>query len=227
MPVQARAALVEDSRTRILEAAHSLFGEQATGEVTMAEVAAAAGVSRATVFNHFGSKHALVEAVTESVYAGYEAILDNALADRETPIPVLVRALFEVMGRGIENDRRFYRSVFREVARVTVGLEEGGVAQRARQRAVARLIHLLTRGQALGQLVTNLDAKDLALAFDSLVFGTITHWLYDDSSQPLSERMLRAADVFLGPVAVAAAEDYSGPLPDLSTDLLPSRGDSR
>jgi len=219
MAVKASVTSLPDSRTRILEAAHDLFGEQGAGEVTMADVAEAAGVSRATVFNHFGSKHALIEAVSESVYAGYRAILDNAVADRKTPVPVLVRALFELMGRGIENDRRFYRMVFRELARVTLGLEEGGVAQQARQDAIERLVNLLTRGQARGELVTNLDAQDLAVAFDGLVFGTITHWLYDDSSEPLNQRMLRASDVFLGPVATTSAADYTGEVPDLSVDL--------
>lgn len=207
-----------ESRRRILEAARSLFGEHGSAEVTMADIAREAGVSRATVFNHFGSKHALVEGVTESVYAGYVAILDRALADRSAPTPVLVRALFQVMGMGIENDRRFYRTAFREIARVTVGLEEGGVAQKARQRAVEQLVHLLTRGQARGELRAELDPEVLATAFDSLVFGTITHWLYDDSSQPLAERMLAAADVFLGPVAIRLAESYEGPEPDLSVD---------
>jgi AcrR family transcriptional regulator len=212
-------ASVADSKARILEAAKTLFGEHGSGEVTMAEVAAAAGVSRATVFNHFGSKHALVEAVTGAVFEGYEGILEKAVAARKTPVPVLVRELFELMGRGIEGDRRFYRTVFREIARVNLGLEEGGAAQQARHRAIDRLIHLLTRGQARGELRTTLDVEDLAVAFDSLVFGTISHWLYDDSSEPLDRRMRCAADIFLGPVATASADDYDGPVPNLRVDL--------
>ena len=205
----------EGSGTRILEAARILFGERGSAEVTMAEVAERAGVSRATVFNQFGSKHALVEAVTEGVFAGYEAILDNALADRTTPVPLLVRALFELMGVGIELDRSFYRSVFREVARVNLGLEEGGVAQATRQRAVERIVHLLTRGQARGELAPEFDPADLATAFDSLVFGTITHWLYDDATKSLTERMLAASAVFLGSVAKVSPDAYDGPAPEL------------
>ncbi len=222
-----RIAAVEDSRARILEAARGLFGDHGSGQITMAEVAQQAGVSRATVFNHFGSKHALVEAVTEGVYQGYEAILENALADRTTPVPVLVRSLFEIMGRGIESDERFYRTVFREVARVNLGLEEGGVAQRARQRAVERLVHLLTRGQARGELFAASNPEDLATAFDSLVFGTITHWLYDDASQALSKRMLAASEVFLGPVATESADAWSGPDPDLRVEGDPRFGFAR
>lgn len=216
-------ALVADSRTRILEAARSLFGAHRSGDITMAEVAEEAGVSRATVFNHFGSKRALVEAITEGVFVGFETILGNALADRATPAPVLVRALFEIMGRGIESEHLFYRTVFREVARVNLGLEEGGVAQQARERALERLVHLLTRGQARGELHSASNPEDLALAFDSLVFGTITHWLYDDASQPLIERMLAAAEIFLGPVA-ADAPAWDGPDPDLWVEGDPRFG---
>ena len=170
-----------------------------------------------------GWDDSLVEAVTEEVYAGYEAILDRALAARDVPVPVLVRTLFEFMGGGIENDRPFYRAMFREVGRVNVGLDEGGIAHRARERAVDRIVHLLTRGQARGELAAAADVHDLAIAFDSLVFGTITHWLYDDDSKPLRERMRASAEILLGPEASAAAREYAGPLPDLWIEELPTR----
>ena len=204
------------SRLRILEAARDLFAEHGSLDVTMGDVAVRAGVSRATVFNHFGSKHALVEGVTEEVFAGYGSILDRALEDRATPTPVLIRSLFDIMARGIGQNRGFYRTVFREIARVNLGLEEGGVAQRSRERAIERLVHLLTRGQARGELVTSFDANHLAVAFDSLVFGTLTHWLYTDESTPLEEPMRVAAEIFLGRVeAEAAAEPWDGPDPTL------------
>jgi AcrR family transcriptional regulator len=206
-----------DTRARILEAARQLFGQKGSAEVTVAEVAALAEVSRATVFNQFGSKRALVDAVTEGVYLGYDMMLERALEHRDTAVPLLVRALFRYMGGGIEMDGRFYRSVFREIARVNLGLDEGGVAWQAYRRAMERLVHLLTRGQARGELHTTHDPQLLATAFDSLVFGTITHWLYEDDSEPLTIRMLGAADVFLGPVA-SDPTGASEPLPDLTVE---------
>jgi len=191
-----------EQRVRIVDAARRLFAEHGFDEVTMAEVAAAAGVARATVFNHFGSKHALVEAITEDVIAYYDRMLQNALADTVTPTPVLVRALFDEMGTGIEEDRRFYRGVFREIAKVRLGLDEGGVGERAGAATVELLVKLLARGQERGELHHTHRAEDLASAFDSLVNGTITHWLYGDVAESLRERMGRAAEVFLGEVAV-------------------------
>jgi len=173
-----------DQRARIVEAARRLFARDGVDEVTMAQVAAEAGVARATVFNHFGSKHALVEAITEDVITYYDGMLRNALADTVTPTTTLVRALFETMGAGIEEDRRFYRGVFREIAKVRLGLDEGGVGQRAGAAAIELLVKLLARGQQRGELSRAYRAEDLASAFDSLVNGTITHWLYGDAAEP-------------------------------------------
>ncbi|MDJ0786316.1 MAG: TetR/AcrR family transcriptional regulator [Myxococcota bacterium] len=203
------------ARMAILDAAHVLFSARGVDAVTMAEVAEAAGVARATVFNHFGSKHSLVQAITEGVYDGYTELLKNALAERTTPTPVLIRALFEIMGGGIESDPGFYRGVFREIALLTVGLTEGGVAHEARQLALDRLVQLLTRGQARDELTREHTPEDLAMACDSLVFGTITHWLYDDASESLKDRMRRASDVFLGNVALVSPDAFEGPVPEI------------
>ena len=73
------------SRERILDAARELFAGRGFDAVTMAEIATRAGVARATVFNQFGSKHALVEAITASVFDYYAAMLDQALADEASP----------------------------------------------------------------------------------------------------------------------------------------------
>jgi AcrR family transcriptional regulator len=206
-----------DQRARIVESARRLFAQRSVEEVTMDEVAVDAGVARATVFNHFGSKHALVEAITEDVIAHYQAMLRNALADTTTPTPVLVRALFEQMAMGIEEDRRFYRGVFREIAKIRLGLDEGGLGEHAGRTALGLLVQLLTRGQQRGDLSRALPVEDLASAFDSLVNGTIMHWLYGDvAAVSLRERMQRAAEVFLGAAAVGPKVGRSAPRPRLA-----------
>jgi AcrR family transcriptional regulator len=203
-------------RTRILDAARALFAGRGFDAVTMAEIADLAGVARATVFNHFGSKGALVEAITESVLEHWALMLDRALADERTSTPTLVRALFDGMGFGIESFHGFYRGVFREIMKLQVGLEEGGPAARAGERARERLVRLIARGQERGELSRDPSADDLASAFDSLANGTITRWLYESGSGSLRARMRAAGEVFLGAVAAAAVRDEPAP------DLLPA-----
>jgi AcrR family transcriptional regulator len=200
-----------DARASVLEAARELFAARGLHEVTMAEVAEAAGVARATVFNQFGSKHALVDAISAEVLAGYVMLLDRALAERNAPTPVLIRTLFETMGRGIEDNERFYRAIFREIAKVSLGLDEGGDVQRMRITALDRLQQLHTRGQARGDLVRDRRPEDMASAFDALVFGTIVHWLYEAHGEALHARMLRAAEILLGGCASDPTAVYDGP----------------
>ena len=199
----------DEQRQRILEAARSLFGARSFDDVTMADIAELAGVARATVFNHFPGKHALVEAITEDVLGYWAGMLEHALADEETGTPALVRALFAHMGAGIAHYYRFYRGVFREIAKLQVGLEEGSRAARARATALERLTRLLARGQERGELRPDVEAVDLARAFDSLSNGTINQWLFDDTSGALEERMERAAEIYLGAVALGPVQGRS------------------
>jgi|HubBroStandDraft_1064217.scaffolds.fasta_scaffold64189_2 AcrR family transcriptional regulator len=59
---------VEETRTRILTAARELFELHGTRGTTTREVAERAGVNEATLFRHFGSKHALLDAMREAAH---------------------------------------------------------------------------------------------------------------------------------------------------------------
>jgi len=190
----------DGQQQRVLDVAIGLFAERGFDDVTMADIAEAADVARATVFNYFGSKHGLIEAVTESVIVYYRELLDDALADERTPAPEQLRALFEEMGKGIEAHRRLFRSVFREIARIGLGLDEGSVAERAKDETVTRSRALIARGQARGEITDAFDSLALANAFRSLANGTIENWLYEDATDSLIVRMRDAADIFLSEV---------------------------
>jgi AcrR family transcriptional regulator len=198
---------VDTQWQRVLDAATLLFADRGFDEVTMAEIAAEADVARATVFNYFGSKHALIETITQGVLEVWSAMLDEALADEATPVPAIVRHLCDLMAQGIESQRPLFRGVFREIARIQLGLDSGEVARRANERALARLRELFERGKARGELSMAFSTEALAAAFHSLTNGTITHWLYEDPTAPLAARMHEAAEVFLSPVEVLHPAD--------------------
>jgi AcrR family transcriptional regulator len=169
------------------------------------------------VFNYFPSKRALIDSITDDVLGYYSGMLDRAQADETTPTPTLLRAIFDHMGEGIEGIQQFYKGVFREIAKLQVGLDEGEAASHTRELSVGRLAALMERGQERGEISSDHTPKDLAYAFDSLAHGTIVHWLYDDPSRSLRERMRRAVDILLGGVAIGpAAQRSDEPLPDVS-----------
>ena len=78
-----------ESVDRILDAAARLIADDAFHTATMEELAAAAGVSRATVFNRFGSKLGVLQALFERGMEGPEM---QAIADAlaiEDPVAAL------------------------------------------------------------------------------------------------------------------------------------------
>ena len=128
----------DEQAQRVLDTAARLFSEHGFDDVTMAEIAEDSEVARATVFNYFGTKRSLLEAITEQVLATWSAMLDAALADEMTTVPMLVRELCTEMGKGIEAQRGLFRGVFREIAGIQLGLDSSAVAQRANREARTR-----------------------------------------------------------------------------------------
>ncbi|WP_432133996.1 MULTISPECIES: TetR/AcrR family transcriptional regulator [unclassified Streptomyces] len=68
------------ARESLLDAAFSALAHRPWATVRMVEVAAAAGVSRQTLYNEFGSKEGLARALVRREADGYLAGVDRALA---------------------------------------------------------------------------------------------------------------------------------------------------
>lgn len=84
------------NRRRILAAAERLFAERGVGNVTMGEVAAEAGVGKATVFRRFGDKATL---------------LDELLGERERSLQEAILRGPPPLGPGAPPDERLHAFV--------------------------------------------------------------------------------------------------------------------
>ncbi len=72
----------EDKGNQILEAAGSLFLSEGFSAVSMAQIAREAGVSKQTVYSHYGSKEALLSAAIDKKCADYEVSIRQEDYDR-------------------------------------------------------------------------------------------------------------------------------------------------
>jgi AcrR family transcriptional regulator len=98
----ARPAHADSAATqnRILAAAMRMFGEEGTGNVSIRRIAAAAGVSLATVHHYFGSKEQLYAACIRSMYAELEDLRGDVSrafeqsSSQESLVEQTVRAAF-------------------------------------------------------------------------------------------------------------------------------------
>jgi AcrR family transcriptional regulator len=75
----------EQTRTEIVRAAFELFGREGYEKVSMDAIAAAAGVSRATLFNYFPQKELMLRDIAAARAAKLKAIVTEFAAGGETP----------------------------------------------------------------------------------------------------------------------------------------------
>ena|SRR5579875_1534988 len=154
------------TRQRISDVATGMFLERGFEEVTVSEIAAAAGVSEKTVYNYFPTKESLVLDQTE----GQIERLVRAVRERgkgETPTAALVEALKE-------DSRRFYEMVADDVPRIEEfsKMVRGTPALRAawsehRHQMVAALAAVLAQELQVG--VTDPEPLVAARALTGLV----------------------------------------------------------
>jgi AcrR family transcriptional regulator len=187
----------EETRALVLKAAEKLFSTRGLHDTSMQDIAVEANVSRATVFNQFGSKQLVLDAITARSLQSYCDLLTQAMADTRTSAPKLLLRLFDQMARGIEANRALYREVFTEIRKVSMGLDGAGESPALRDKAFGLLVNIFRRGQDRGEITTRQPAEALATAYDSLLSGAVIQWLHDPRKGALRPMLSALADVFL------------------------------
>lgn len=128
----------------ILEAAITVLADRPGA--SMAEIARAGGLARATLYRHFASRDELVRAIqAQAVAAGTEA-LDVARLEQGSAVAAIRRAITALIGVG---DR--YRLLAGEAAVDPSALER-------RPEIVRDLLAVVERGQRSGELRSDLPA---------------------------------------------------------------------
>ncbi len=201
-----RAEKKNKLRGKILANAIQLFMERGFDEVTIDDIIGQLEISQATFFNYFPSKDAILQQAAEDTVGRYQEMLEHE-ARRDAPTAEKVRRLLEAMGRGLQADKRFYRTLFTRSA-----LNFGNVrAERILSDLSAALLH---EGQRRGEVSTEYDPHELADIFIGTYYAIILRWLHGDGGQPLTERLHRGAAIFLSGVAPSAID---------TTDRRPQR----
>lgn len=173
--MQARADAV--SRTRRALVRHATERLRASAEpITLVEVAAAAGVSRTTLYRHFPSPTSLLDAVAADLLS--RANFDRLIAAVDLPDPVAALAQVTALGCAIwEIDPPLVRnliSLARAQADAVPVIDE---LERGRERIMQQLVSRLEANDALAETVSPREAVDMLLVatnfagWDQLVTG--------------------------------------------------------
>jgi AcrR family transcriptional regulator len=148
-----RRSDAERSAATVLEAAVEVLGRRP--DATVEEVAAAAGVTRQTVYAHFPSRPRLVAAVLSHLTAEAVAALDAADVDGRPAVEVLMDWL-EVTWRLFDR--------YPLVRHPSVTVVDPAESDRQHAPVVERLQRLVRRAQAAGEIDATLSPSWLVTA---------------------------------------------------------------
>jgi AcrR family transcriptional regulator len=154
-----RRADAEHNIAAILGAAVEVLGERP--DASMAEIASAAGVARQTVYAHYDSRDALLDAVAERARAQAVAAIDAAAPQRGAPVEALAR-LVRAWWEMVEHHAR----VLEALAATFPGSEE---VHAFHSPILERLERLVRRGQRAGDFDRALPPRWIADAFLGLM----------------------------------------------------------
>ncbi|PZG14756.1 TetR/AcrR family transcriptional regulator [Nonomuraea aridisoli] len=157
-PVPARRADAERSIAAILEAGTRLLSADPTASV--ADIAKAAGVGRVTLYGHFPSREALVDAVLDHAVRMADDVLEDESIDT-APAPEAMAGLLGRAWEILDRHRRLFLAADRTLATERI--------REHHERPLRRVERLIARGRREGDFRTDLPLPWLVTVFFSVV----------------------------------------------------------
>ncbi|MGA9521834.1 MAG: TetR/AcrR family transcriptional regulator, partial [Myxococcaceae bacterium] len=178
-------------REQIMRGALELFREHGYERASVDAIATRAGVSKATIYNHFHDKKALFLATfgaeTEGVRKKFLSVLETPSGDIEADLRQIGERLLQLISA--PSDVQRFRLICAEAER----FPELGTAFYDCTMKVGRerMVRFFERASAAGHLEVH-DAKDAATDFSALVAGDVSRKLHLGVIDRLSDEILQA-----------------------------------
>ena len=171
----------EASRHAILSAAASCFAATGFAGTSMADIAAAAGVTQSLIHHYFGAKDLLWREVRRSARAEYRARVDAALGREGGPTRAAMAELFAHLGE------------HPELLRMVAWADLEGDGPEPSAAALTASIEAIAQAQRAGRLRADLRPDHILTAF----MGVVRTWFHDrnlvqDESDPEAVRRVDA-----------------------------------
>ncbi|PRZ41955.1 TetR family transcriptional regulator [Antricoccus suffuscus] len=192
-PARGVSARTLATREKLYAAATKLIGERAVEQVSVDEIAAAAGVAKGTVYYNFHSKDALIAAlIDDRVSLLVASMKDAARADDPH---LAVRAMTESVLSFIEANTAFAQLLATELWRSRSTWHDQLAAMREELLAIAEA--LIERTPTLRRLHPDLPARVAAAGMWSTTFVIALDWRVYTPERPRAE-VLETVMLILG-----------------------------
>ena len=213
---RARAARTKRDRTRraLLDAADATFGSRGWADTRMEDVAAAAGVSAATAYNHFPSKHVLVGSVYGPLVRPLRSEAEHDIATGRPVVDALtdqIRALARISHRYRKLTAAFWSAVEEYTIKVSGPPDPADPGDpRALAPVPTPLRTLIEHGQHTGELRPFPSALDVSgMIVNLLLLRSINR--PDEPAEVTAELLLTVLFGMLRPELLANADGDGRP----------------
>jgi AcrR family transcriptional regulator len=192
-----------DRRAEILRCALEAFATRGFHGTSIDDIASAAGISKALIYEHFPSKQALHE---EVISAQADALLHRmaAAADGQLPPEQRLRGGIDAFLSFVEENREAWRALFRDAADPHLG----EVVERMQRQATGAIAEMMVPGASAALH----DEVEILAEMLSGAVQALANWWYDHQERTRAELVDRAmAFAWLGLERLSAASER-GPL---------------
>ncbi len=184
----------EKTRKRILAAAAQLFADQSYLDTTIAQIAQAAKVSEATVYEYFNGKEGLLIQIPSSwVLDGHEYYRDT-LFGIKGGVNKLRKYLWEYV-RNVTSNPTYAKVVFLQLKTNKNFLETE--AYQVVREGFKIILDIIDEGKEAGEFGEDLDPYMARM----VILGTLEHmfirWLLKDCSYDLFEQLEKVFDIIV------------------------------
>jgi AcrR family transcriptional regulator len=161
----------DERRAVTVEAVISLSAKQNPSEITTAAIAKQMGVTQGSLFKHFPTKEAILQAVMEWVAEGLLARVDAAACFAASPMTAL-KAMYMAHIQFVTDHPGVPRMVFGELQRAEPTAPKQ-LVQKLIRRYGERVHRLIEQGKESGELVAGLDSEAAATLFIGTIQGLV------------------------------------------------------
>jgi AcrR family transcriptional regulator len=182
-------------RHEIVQAALELFRERGYDQTRVRDIAERVGISDATFFNYFASKHLVLDELALAQVELFRETLTYELGVTDRSVPDRILEMMQVGATVIAQDREFQTVLY---TRSNLFHSSGVLRQRTHEmyRVLSALFEL---GQQRGEIGTATSPMQLAELLIAIYHFTTINWLIGwwDGSEDLQPRITVALQVFL------------------------------
>ncbi|MGQ0525314.1 MAG: TetR family transcriptional regulator [Betaproteobacteria bacterium] len=190
-----------ETRNTILDTAERVFSEHGVSHTSLADIAAAAGVTRGAIYWHFKNKADLFDAMMNRVVLPMEQMAaragDTGLDD---PLAYVRACALNVLER-VVNDPQC-RRVFEICCHKCEYVDEMSQVRdrhiEGRDKCLSHIENGLRNAARKGMLARGVDPRHAAVGLHALVDGLIMNWILDPRYVPLKKEAGSMIDLYLG-----------------------------